>query len=128
MAQTTSNEVQAIRDRYERRSRVPDSKKQPPFNTFQHFQISEREFWYGRYLSRYFPELHKLQVFELGAGTGGNLSFFRRLGIMPANLWANELMPDRMEYLKAWIPEKQIFIGDAMALDFPERFDVVFQS
>ena len=68
-------------------------------------------------------------LLEIGCGTGGNLLEMLRLGFEPQNLVGNELLQDRGLIARLRLPAAtQVHIGDALTMDFPTQFDVVFQS
>ena len=67
-------------------------------------------------------------MIEIGAGTGNNLFFYKKLGFQDQNIWANELLPDRVEILRNNFPGINILEGDASELPFTKKFDIVFQS
>jgi hypothetical protein len=54
--------------------------------------------------------------------------FFRRLGIAWKDIYANELLEDRVGILKENLPMSVIHPGNALDLDYKEHFDIVFQS
>ncbi|TND08096.1 MAG: methyltransferase type 11 [Bacteroidetes bacterium] len=88
----------------------------------------EREAVYERIIRNRFADISGIRVLEIGAGTGSNLSFFKRLGIKPGNITANELLEDRFDVLKTNHPDVENIPGDALQLPFSEKFDIVFQS
>jgi len=52
----------------------------------------------------------------------------KRFGFEWSNIYANELLDDRVAILNKNIPNANIYSGDALALKFENSFDVVFQS
>lgn len=122
------DELQSIKDRYKRRTEAGVSDRYPAFSAFQHFSRAEREWWYGSLLTGQFGINKDLSVLEIGAGTGDNLIFFRRFGISAEMIWANELLSERAEHLKNWIPSANVIVGNAADLGWTEKFDVVIQS
>ncbi len=122
------DEIQEMRERYERRMNPETAAKYPAFSSFQHFARAEREFWYGRFLTEHFGERKDLAVLEIGAGSGDNLFFFRRFGIHERHIFANELMAERAEPLKRLVPVENISVGNAMDLPAGRGYDIVFQS
>jgi len=122
------DEIKAIQERYKRRNTSEIATRYPAFSPFQHFSRSEREFWMGQFLTQVFGQCKEMTAFEIGAGTGDNLVFFRRFGLLATQIFANELLPERCVRLRDWLPEANLFAGDA-TLVRPERaFDIVFQS
>jgi len=74
--------------------------------------------------------LAQLRLLEVGCGSGGNLLELLGLGFEPANLLANELLPERAAAARARLPAAvQVLEGDALALPLPEAsLDLVLQS
>lgn len=124
----TVTEIDKIRERYERRLNPQTAAKYPTFSSFQHFSRAEREFWFGQFLTDKFGLCKDLTILEIGAGSGDNIYFFRRFGIPTANIFANELLPERAERLKDVLPPENISFGNALDLSADRKFDIVFQS
>ena len=91
-----SNEISEIVQRYERRKSSQVMEKYPTFSTFQHHLRSEREFWYGKYLTEHFGSLEGRSILEVGAGSGDNLIFMLRLGFV------RKIFGRTNCYLNAW--------------------------
>lgn len=74
--------------------------------------------------------LRDLRLLEIGCGNGSNLTSLIRCGLHPANLVANELLPDRAADARVHLPAAvAVHEGDATALPFaPGSFDVVYAS
>lgn len=74
--------------------------------------------------------LSQLRLLEVGCGAGGNLLELIGLGFEPANLLANELLPERAAAARARLPAAvQVLEGDALALPLPDAsLDLVLQS
>jgi len=119
-----TNEVENIKDRYDKR------KKLDSFNesTYAKFVVKERNLIYQNQIQKYFSNKNQIKFLEVGAGSGGNISFFKSIGLSPENISANELLADRVEELKLKHPDITIFPGDALKIDRNLSFDVVFQS
>ena len=122
------NEVDEIRQRYARRERHPTTAIASDHFFYQHYLRFERELKYAEILRHRHVELANARILEIGAGEGDNLLFFHRLGIPWANIWANELLEDRGDILRANLPNSQVIIGNALGLPAEPKFDIVFQS
>ncbi len=85
---------------------------------------------YYEILKRNFNNFENVKILEIGAGSGYNLYFFKKIGFKSNNIFANELLEDRIALLKQNFSEITILEGDALLIDgkYNNYFDVVFQS
>jgi 2-polyprenyl-3-methyl-5-hydroxy-6-metoxy-1,4-benzoquinol methylase len=119
------DEIQNIENRYRKRK---DNPHKEDFY-FQYFAKSERELKYAEIVNkRWNQDIENCKLLEIGAGGGDNLLFFHRLGLSWRNLYANELLSDRISLLKEKMPYSTILPGNAMELEFEEKFDIILQS
>ena len=127
---TMSNETTQIAERYNRRKNNDDVKKIMSNFYFSHFAQSERELKYTEIINKRFKSIENIKLLEIGAGTGGNIFFFKRLGLKWKNIYANELLQDRFKILKSTFPNINLHEGDACEIepDMNNLFDIVFQS
>jgi len=96
---------------------------------FKYFARSERELRYSEIVNEYFgSDIRLCKFLEIGAGGGDNLLFFHRLGLPWQNLFANELLQERIGLLEENLPASTIIPGNALDLKYENYFDVVFQS
>jgi len=96
---------------------------------FERFKNEERESHYEKILYKLFgATLTDCNVLEIGAGDGKNISFFKRIGFPPKNIWANEIMPDRIKKLKNTHPDIHLLEGNALDLYDIGPFDIILQS
>jgi SAM-dependent methyltransferase len=125
-----NSEIQNITERYERRKKESVLKKNSNNLYFNHHVQSERELLYFEIIKARFDSLDTIKFIEIGAGTGGNLFLFKRLGLKWENIYANELLLDRFELLKETFPNINVYKGDACEIDenLNNSFDIVFQS
>lgn len=118
------SEIEEIRQRFERRKqhRLNDD------SLFPFFIRYEREMHYLRILRKNFAKIEDIKILEIGAGSGDNLLAFKRFGIKWDNIYANELLEERVAMMKDNIPNANILPGDALELDFVRYFDIILQS
>jgi len=120
-----NSEIQNIKSIYQKRSLNP--LKESLY--FTHYFKSERELKYTEILDLLFNgNLRECKILEIGAGGGDNLIFFHRIGIPWQNIFANELLDDRILMLQKNLIKSNIYPGNALDLDFERFFDIVFQS
>lgn len=79
-------------------------------------------------LDNYYKTTSELTLLEIGAGNGTNAFMFEELGFSIPNISFNELLNDRVKNIKINFPQNKLYEGDAIMLDIPETYDVVFQS
>ena len=121
-------EVENIKARFQKRKTdkrvIQDSNSQ-----FLYWMNCEQERRYRKILNKRFKDLSKINMLEIGAGGGDNLSVFYKMGIPWKNIWANELLADRGVLLKRNLhPDSHIEICNALDLSYKNQFDIVFQS
>lgn len=121
------DEIERVIQTYKQRHVAGLDEKYPKFSAFQHHNRAEREYWLDFFLTRHFEDFENLRFLEIGAGHGGNLSSFFRLGIKRENVFANELISERAQKLLLWLPENNVDIGDARNIQW-RGFDVIYQS
>jgi SAM-dependent methyltransferase len=125
-----NSETQKIFDQYERRKNDKKIRRHSENIYFNHYAQSERELLYAEIIKKRFSSTDSIKLLEIGAGTGGNLFLFKRIGLKWENIYANELLPDRFEVLKDTFPKINTLEGDACDIEnnTENSFDIVFQS
>lgn len=125
-----NSETIKMAERYDKRKMSDEVKKKNSNIYFNHFVQSERELKYTEIIQEKFKSIKDIKVLEVGAGNGGNIYFFKKLGVKWDNIYANELLPYRIEVLKTTFPNIHLYEGDACEIeqDKEELFDIVFQS
>lgn len=123
-------EIQNIIERYEKRKDKSIVEENLSNFYFNYYAQSERELKYIEIIKSRFDSIDKIKIIEIGAGTGGNLFLFKRIGLRWENIHANELLSDRLKLLKESFPGIKIYEGDACELNanLNNSFDIVFQS
>ncbi|MBN2042096.1 MAG: class I SAM-dependent methyltransferase [Spirochaetes bacterium] len=120
------DEIKKIENRYEKRKKNSINKSNDLY--FNYFFQVERELKYLEILRYFFQNTNSLSIIEIGAGNGNNLFFFLKNGILSKNIYANELLEDRLKLLRKSFSCINIFPGNALNLKFKNKFDIVFQS
>jgi ubiquinone/menaquinone biosynthesis C-methylase UbiE len=118
------NEIQKVKQRYERRK----LNKRVENIWFSKYVQYERELKCFKIVKDNFTDLKDKKILEIGAGSGDDLLAFKRFGFKWQNIYANELLEDRVKVLKENLPISNIYSGDALKLKFKDEFDIVFQS
>jgi 2-polyprenyl-3-methyl-5-hydroxy-6-metoxy-1,4-benzoquinol methylase len=123
-------EANNVKERYKRRQAEKSASLYDAQKPYVRHATREREDVYKQGIIAHFGEVEYLKVIEIGAGAGGNISFFKSMGIPPRNIFANELIPERAQALRAAHPDINIIEGDATTIDVSmmQQFDIVFQS
>ncbi|HVO76299.1 MAG TPA: class I SAM-dependent methyltransferase [Ignavibacteriaceae bacterium] len=121
-------ELEEIRSRYKRRNNIDYYSF---LNPAIYLGEQEKELILIKLIK--YAGLHPLEnkkLLEIGAGTGKNILEFIRLGFLPENLTANELLPERFSLLRKNLPTNvTILEGNALELNLERGlFDIVFQS
>lgn len=119
-----SEELKNIEARYEKRKN--DSVKEK--NVYANFVVNERNSIYKKIILENFSSVDQVKLLEIGAGGGANINFFKSIQISPNNLYANELLLDRVKELQNNHPDIHILPGDALSISSEFQFDLVFQS
>ena len=124
------SEAEDIIKRYEKRKQLPPD-RYCYLNAATYMSEQEKERAILRLIRKTQLEpLSNKKLLEIGCGTGINLLNFIKMGFQPENLFANDILSERITFAKNILPSKVTFYeGDANQLDFENgRFDFVFQS
>jgi SAM-dependent methyltransferase len=117
-------ELGEIRSRYDRRSTIPAWK-----HRYYRRAQAEREETHSRILRASFDDFRDVEVLEIGAGGGGNLQLFHRLGVPWENITANELLDQSVAKLRANFPSSlTVLPGNALDVRRDRPFDIVLAS
>jgi SAM-dependent methyltransferase len=130
LSSPTTSECDRIRERYERRKRVPADRYSP---LAPDVILTKQEKF--RAMVRLFRRADMLPVYnknalEVGCGSGANLRLLLDMGFLPGNLAGNDLLEERCVQARASLPAGvRIVGGDATELSFPDgASDIVIQS
>lgn len=126
-----SDETDLVAERYALRASLGEDDRYSMLNPAVWMGVQERQRALIRLLSKHAVQpLSEIHVLEVGCGSGENLLELLRIGFIPENLVANELLPDRLASARRKLPAAcQVFEGDATKLNFDEGvFDIVYQS
>jgi len=123
------DELQHIKHRYHKRTLTKGKLYSEKYKDYIHHQFYEREAVYTQIIyERFGKDLKGITLLEIGAGDGNNVSFFHKLGLDWSDIWLNELLDERIRVLKRKYPETNILPGNALDLQFRQKFNVIFQS
>lgn len=82
----------------------------------------------GALLEKYISNPSQKSILEIGAGHGNNVIMFRDFGFKNQNIFLNEIRQDRIEAIRTNYPEIILFEGNALEVDFGQKFDCIYQS
>lgn len=117
-------ETEQIKVRYERR-KTGASKHS---SIYSDYIVKERNLIYSKIINDHFINKDIIRILEIGAGSGGNIEFFKSIGIRPNHIFANELLEDRLISLNQNHPDINVLPGNALEISNELQFDLVFQS
>ena len=120
-------EVEKIKKAYVNRKKIESSGKYS-HAMYSRFIVAEREKVYESIIQKSFSNLTNRKLIEIGAGGGSNIEFFHQLGISYSNIYANELIDERINDLKKNYCEINVLEGNAVDINIDIKFDIVFQS
>lgn len=122
-------EVEAIRQRYARRSKEDDVARMDPLNPANFLYRQEKERAFIRWLRASGLDPATARLLEVGCGGGANLHQLLTLGFKPENLVGNDLLDAHAAVARASLPAAvQVHAGDASVLGLEGSFDVVMAS
>ena len=127
----SGGELTAVRLRYSRRKAHVDSDRYSMLNSATWQILQERQRLLLRLLaSRFGGGLGRLDLIEVGCGSGGNLLEFLRFGFSPDRLSGIELLEERIAKAQQVLPASvQLYAKDALQIDLPEcSRDIVYQA
>jgi SAM-dependent methyltransferase len=124
-------EIDAVRERYERRKREVAGDRYNPLKPENWQSMHERHRVMLQLFSRFgFENFQNTTLLEVGCGAGDNLLEFLRLGFQPENLKGIELLEDRVAKANKVLPQGLVRLGDAVGnadiMDGSQ--DIVYQS
>jgi 2-polyprenyl-3-methyl-5-hydroxy-6-metoxy-1,4-benzoquinol methylase len=122
------NETDRIKRTYEDYKSNSVVAKNGSYTTYIHNIIAERQTLYNQIITSHFTSTENIQFLEAGAGEGSNIGFFRSIGIKDENIYANELLEERIKELRSNFQQINILPGNALQLNLKNKFDIVFQS
>lgn len=122
-------DAQVIREKYDRRKqiKIPNYGYLNP-SVYYNEHIKEKKIIQFLKDKCAFP-LTDLTLLEIGCGRGLNLLQMIRLGFKPENLFANELLDERVNAARMNLPNGVTIIpGDACQIPLDKQFNIVYQS
>ena len=125
-------EPDEVRARYGRRLTAGLASRYDPFRPENLCLRQDRERAIVALLSKWLAgrSLSGLKILEIGCGDGGNLLDLIRMGARPWNLFANDLLEERLATARANLPTAVTALpGDATKLELSDAsFDLIVQS
>lgn len=77
---------------------------------------------------KHISKISESKILEVGAGQGNNVTTFLESGFVKENIFANELLSERIIALQSKVLKENIFPGNAIKLDFKQKFNCIYQS
>lgn len=77
---------------------------------------------------KYISKISESKILEIGAGQGNNVAAFLEAGFKQENIFANELLSERLLALQSKVLKQNIFSGNAITIDYNLKFDCIYQS
>lgn len=77
---------------------------------------------------KYISKISESKILEIGAGQGNNVAAFLEAGFKVENIFANELLPERLLAIQSKVLKQNIFSGNAITIDYNLKFDCIYQS
>ncbi len=124
------SESEEIIRRYERRKLIPED-RYSPLNASTYMSEQEKERALIKLIKcEKLEPLGNKRLLEIGCGTGINLLQLIRLGFQSSNLFANDILAERLTEARKRLPNQvSFFEGDILNQNFEdESFDIVLQS
>jgi phospholipid N-methyltransferase len=88
----------------------------------------EKEKKTKKLLSEFLKNAGNKTVLEIGAGQGGNVPLLRECGFKDEHIYLNELLTERILAIRKNYPGVHLYAGNALDIDFNEKYDCIFQS
>lgn len=121
-----NKEKLAIEQRYSRRQTAQIEQRM-----LSDYSVEEKNRIFTDWIRRAnLGDVAQLKLLEIGCGSGAQLQRMLRIGFLPQNITACDLLEERIATARRNLPaEVRLLQSDALKLDIPEAtFDVVFQS
>ncbi|MDP4687937.1 MAG: hypothetical protein NWR83_13095, partial [Salibacteraceae bacterium] len=93
--------IDQIRSQYAKRILNGANEKYTAHPIYQDYIIEERERIYLQYINQLRIPKSEIKLMEIGAGLGLNLPVFEKNGLQWENLYANELLEERVNQMRA---------------------------
>lgn len=119
-------ELEKIQERYDRRKSMTYSIK-PAVIYYENKIRTERETLIASLIQNDFEKTDSLRLLEIGAGTGGNVPFYKSMGFADDQIYLNELLQDRFDILTESYSMMNLIQGDALKINEEQKFDLIFQ-
>ena len=97
-------------------------------STYSKLAAEERIFKSEQLIKKHLGKVESRTVLEIGAGQGDNVALLNYCGFKDEHIYLNELLPERVAAIKNNYPKVNLYPGNALDLNFNEKYDCVFQS
>lgn len=77
---------------------------------------------------KFISKISEAKILEIGAGQGNNVATFLEAGFKKENIFANELLQERLVALQSKVLQQNIFSGNAINIDYNLKFNCIYQS
>jgi hypothetical protein len=77
---------------------------------------------------KFISKISEAKILEIGAGQGNNVATFLEAGFKKENIFANELLQERLVALHSKVLQQNIFSGNAINIDYNLKFNCIYQS
>ncbi len=97
-------------------------------SAYSRFAGEEVRNYFIKQCKKFIPKISEAKILEIGAGQGNNVAYFLEGGFKKENIFANELLPERLIALQGKVLKHNIFSGNAITINYNAKFNCIYQS